>query len=489
MTTKLRVIYYHGGKVLDLAGSVLDVEISGDTATAYRSCSISLNNTRDGRSGYTAFKNGGEIRVSLGTREIFRGVIFASSISSSGAQSLTILDYNAYLTRNSDTVRFVGKTASQIVAEVCKNHGIKTGAIANTKHVIPRHIIRGKTLFEIIITSLTTTQKATGKRYRVRNVAGLLELVEVAAQVKRLVIENKRNIIDATYSESIEDVKTRVKLTGGDEDKPVTVVVSSGKAANYGIMQHYEHNSDAKTAKELKPLADALLKELSKSKQEFSVNVIGDIDIVSATTVIANEVMTGIRGAFYVSSDSHKFDASGLHTMSLTLSRELELPSIAYEEPSESTSKSSGGSGGSGDVGNVPVSTAGFSKPAAGRFTSGFAGARPNHKGIDIAAGGIVTIKASAAGKVSRSWKHATLGECVMIVHNIKGQTYETVYAHMRVGSRKVKVGDRVTQGQALGLMGNTGRSTGQHLHFEIHKPRWNGTQSNAVNPLNYVKL
>lgn len=474
----------------DLADCLLDVEISGDTATAYRSCSIALNNTRDGRGKVITFAQGGEIRVSLDKRELFRGVIFESSITSSGSQSLTVHDYNAYLTRNSDTVRFTGKTASQIVAEVCKNHGIKTGAIANTKYVIPRHIIRGKTLFEIIITALTTTQKVTGKRYRVRNVAGLLELVEVTAQVKRLVLENKRNIIDASYSESIEDVKTRVKLTGGDEDKPVTVVASSGKAANYGIMQHYEHNSDVKSAKALKSLADALLAELSKPKQEFSINALGDIDVISATTVIADEVMTGIRGTFYVSADSHKFEASGLHTMSLTITRELELPTIVYEEPTETKSGSGGGgSGGSGDVGNVPVTTAGFVKPATGKFTSGFKGARPNHMGIDIAAGGIVTIKASAAGKVSRSWKHATLGECVMIVHNIKGQTYETVYAHMRVGSRKVKVGDSVTQGQALGLMGNTGRSTGQHLHFEIHKPRWNGTQSNAVNPLNYVKI
>jgi len=324
----------------------------------------------------------------------------------------------------------------------------------------------------------------------VRNVNGLLELVEVTAQVKRLAIENNRNIIDASFSESIEDVKTRVKLTGGDEDKPVTVEVTSGKSANYGVMQHYEHNSDVTTAIALKPLADALLKELSKPKQEFSVNAIGDIDVVSATTVVVDELMTGILGAFYVSSDSHKFDAGGLHTMSLTLSRELELPTMDYEEPTAPAKETSGGGSGSGNVGNVPSSSGGFAKPASGRFTSGFkTPGRPKHMGIDIATGGTVTIKASAAGKVSRSWRHSTLGECVMIVHNIGGQTFETVYAHMRTGSRKVRVGDTVAQGQALGLMGSTGRSTGQHLHFEVHKPRWNGKQTNAVNPLNYVKM
>lgn len=485
MTTKLRVIYYSGGKMRDLEGYVKDVEISGDTAQAYRSCSLSLNNTKDGRKSAIPFKNGGEIRVHYGKVEFFRGILFENTVDSTGAQSLRAYDSNVYLTKSSDTVRFVGKTATQIIAALCAKYGIKTGALANTKHVIPRFIIRGKTLYEIAVTALTETQKATGKRYRFRNVAGNLELVEVMAQVKRLTVENKRNILDASFTESIEDVKTRVKLTGGDEDKPVTVEVSAPSAKEFGVMQHYEHNSDVKSAAKLKPLADRLLTELSKPKQEFSVNALGDIDIVSAMTVIADEAMTGIRGAFYVASDSHKFEASGLHTMSLTLSRELELPRIDYEDPTESKS----GSGGSGDVGSVAVSSAGFIKPAAGRLTSGFAGKRPNHKGIDIAAGGTVTIKAAADGKVSRSWKHATLGECVMIVHNIRGQTYETTYAHMRKDSRKVEVGDTVKQGQAIGLMGSTGRSTGQHLHFEVHKPRWNGTQSNAVNPLNYVKI
>ena len=44
-----------------------------------------------------------------------------------------------------------------------------------------------------------------------------------------------------------------------------------------------------------------------------------------------------------------------------------------------------------------------------------------------------------------------------MIVHTIDGVTWETVYAHMRSGSRTVNVGDYVTQGQTIGVMGNTG--------------------------------
>ena len=74
-----------------------------------------------------------------------------------------------------------------------------------------------------------------------------------------------------------------------------------------------------------------------------------------------------------------------------------------------------------------------------------------------------------------------------MIVNNIDGVKWETVYAHMRSGSRTVNVGDYVTQGQTIGVMGNTGDSSGQHLHFEMHKGGWDINKSNAVNPLDYL--
>ena len=114
-------------------------------------------------------------------------------------------------------------------------------------------------------------------------------------------------------------------------------------------------------------------------------------------------------------------------------------------------------------------------------------GSRPDHHGIDLAESGYHPIYAAASGRVSRSYISSSYGECIMIVHTIDGVTWETVYAHMRSGSRTVKEGDYVTQGQTIGVMGNTGDSSGQHLHFELHKGSWNINKSNAVNPLDYL--
>lgn len=119
-----------------------------------------------------------------------------------------------------------------------------------------------------------------------------------------------------------------------------------------------------------------------------------------------------------------------------------------------------------------------FAWPAVGGYISSHMGHRwgRQHEGIDIARPSNYTIKASDNGVVVKAERHSTLGNYVMIDHN---NGYKTVYGHMSKIS--VSVGQTVAQGTALGVMGSTGRSTGTHLHFEVHK---NGT---PVNPMAYL--
>lgn len=128
-----------------------------------------------------------------------------------------------------------------------------------------------------------------------------------------------------------------------------------------------------------------------------------------------------------------------------------------------------------------------LTKPAEGKISSLY-GKRwgEKHQGIDIAKSGRVKIIAAADGIVSDSYYSTSYGNVVFIKHNIGGQIFETVYAHMR--NRSVSVGQTVKQGDFLGYMGNTGESFGQHLHFEVHKNSWNYAKSNAQDPLKYLK-
>ncbi|MDQ0429317.1 murein DD-endopeptidase MepM/ murein hydrolase activator NlpD [Planomicrobium stackebrandtii] len=132
-----------------------------------------------------------------------------------------------------------------------------------------------------------------------------------------------------------------------------------------------------------------------------------------------------------------------------------------------------------------------FILPSTGRFTSGFGGrdigaGAESHLGMDIANSPGTPIVAAASGMVSHAGNMGGYGNVVILTHSINGQTHSTVYGHMN--SINVSVGQSVSQGQQVGGMGNTGRSTGTHLHFEIHVGPWNGARSNAVNPAPYVR-
>lgn len=132
------------------------------------------------------------------------------------------------------------------------------------------------------------------------------------------------------------------------------------------------------------------------------------------------------------------------------------------------------------------VSDGTFTAPTTGFITSGY-GVRSGgmHYGIDIGKGGRpydVGIVSVADGVVNRSYYSDSYGNTVFIIHNINGVQYETIYAHMV--NRYVSAGERVEKGQTIGIMGNTGRSFGAHLHFEIHLGNWTLNKQNSFNPL-----
>lgn len=118
-----------------------------------------------------------------------------------------------------------------------------------------------------------------------------------------------------------------------------------------------------------------------------------------------------------------------------------------------------------------------FSWPTEGELTSGF-GHRwgRNHDGIDLANDIGTPVRASRSGRISYSGWSSGYGRVVMIEHE---QGYTTVYGHL--SESFVAEGQYVKAGQSIAAMGNTGYSTGPHLHFEVRK---NGTPINPFSVL-----
>lgn len=116
--------------------------------------------------------------------------------------------------------------------------------------------------------------------------------------------------------------------------------------------------------------------------------------------------------------------------------------------------------------------SAGFSHPAPGsRKTQGIHGF--NAVDLAVPGGGSVPVRAAAAGEVIVSkpngW-NGGYGSYIVIRH--PGTGVQTLYAHLQAGSNLVGVGEWVTDGAQIGTMGNTGKSTGTHLHFEVRGAR-----------------
>lgn len=170
-----------------------------------------------------------------------------------------------------------------------------------------------------------------------------------------------------------------------------------------------------------------------------------------------------------IESDEFKIDMLPLHRQELAsrkilnyirdLKRDSQLEEIIQQDlivfMNESTQK----------LASIPsiIPSQGFITSRFGYRMSPFTGSKRLHKGLDIAAASGTKIVAPADGKVVFADRDGAYGLCVEIDH---GNGIKTRYAHMSKIS--AKIGSAIKRGDLVGLVGNTGRSTGAHLHYEI---------------------
>jgi LysM repeat protein len=120
-----------------------------------------------------------------------------------------------------------------------------------------------------------------------------------------------------------------------------------------------------------------------------------------------------------------------------------------------------------------------FIWPTIGTVTDTFGTRSGKHYGIDIAAPRGTTVVSVSDGVVIKSYYSNSYGNVIFIEHT---GGYETVYAHLH--KRFVNEGDVVYQGEEIGTVGNTGRSSGDHLHFEVHDGKWTMAKNNSIDPM-----
>ncbi|WP_214812837.1 NlpC/P60 family protein [Exiguobacterium sp. s181] len=341
---KVTLEYRPPGKttIYDITNMSTSVNWSGSTRSVSRTLSVGVVIARNADELALTPRVGGILKMSLNGGEYFRGVIRSVNATADGMATIEASDLNWYLTKNMGSFTFKNKTASQIIKEICLKYGIKVGRIADTKYVFNRRIWLKKPISEIMQSLIYETYIQSKRRFALENNKGLLELVAVEPQKIQTMAGRGTNLIGADSSTSIDDMSTSVLLTGGNDEyraakKGIQTVQTNENARKmYGLMTHAEHKENTNHIGTLQTQAKQLLRELSKPETSASVTIVGDISVRAGRVLWADDPITGLTGSFWVTADTHTFDANGNYTTQCTLSRTFEMEQVLYEEPDTS---------------------------------------------------------------------------------------------------------------------------------------------------------
>lgn len=292
-------------------------------------------------------------------------------------------------------------------------------------------------------------------------------------------------VIVETYvnEEALSDVKTATEMITKEHEKEKKYTVEKGDSPSVIAVENsmttselYALNPGLKENATRMQIGDEVVVKVPEP--ELFVTTVEDViytEIIDRDIVYVNNpedyigtntvIKAGSDGVIEVRATVEKLNGKIIH-------QQILETTVVLDPVTETQSRG---------VKALPVTTATgtFEMPMLSyRFTSGF-GTRWGrlHKGIDLAAPVGTAIKASDGGRVIKAGWDGGYGYCIEIDHG-KGLTSK--YAHC--SALYVSVGEEVSQYQTIAAVGNTGNSTGPHLHFEIRK--WN----TPVNPMTYLK-
>lgn len=315
----IQLMMVQSDKTVDLSDLVVGVEWSGSKSKAPRSISVKLLHTDRGNHEKAEVANGNGILLRLGEEELFRGIVFKADYGSDEL-SITAYDQLIYLTNNKDSYLFTSSKASAIMAKLCTDFSIPAGSIADTRHVLPYLVCDGETLYDMIMKALDATFKHTGERFALFSRKGKVELAPVKGSSQAWVIENGVNLIDYSFSQSIEGTATKVKLVAGEE-KQTIIATAENKSLQkqFGVLQRFEHVKEKLNRAQLQERANQILAKEGKEQMSFQLNnLLGIPEVITGTSVHVRIPELGIERVYAVEEDKHSFTGRK-HMMSLTL--------------------------------------------------------------------------------------------------------------------------------------------------------------------------
>ena len=311
------------GKTYDITYCVGTVTWSGSVEQAAREASITVLNAPNDPN-ITALKlniaAGDVIQLYDGKTNIFYGEIQTSTKTSEiGTITYNARDLMDHLLRIDDKQNFKKKTPEAIAKLLCKKYGITPGKIVSTKKAIKA--ILENNIYDMIMYAYTKAAKSTGKKY-MPYMDGKKFCVKVKGTiVSGYTLDEKANISQSNYEESIENMVDQVKIFN-DKGKQVGIVKNDSNIKRYGIYQAaYTKEKDINPPTAAKNLLVGITKKVTVTTTD------GDVKAVAGEGIKLKDGVTGLDGLFWISNDSHTWE-NGNHTMTL----ELEFKNVMDEQ-------------------------------------------------------------------------------------------------------------------------------------------------------------
>jgi murein DD-endopeptidase MepM/ murein hydrolase activator NlpD len=305
------------------------------------------------------------------------------------------------------------------------------------------------------------------------------EQARLAELTERLQVQTQRLVrLQREYARAIAVLEQRVRAAYINERPDVLSFVVSATSFSE-LVDNVEYLSrigkqDQRIAREVEAAKERAAAE-RRATAETRRLAAAAVAVISARTAEARDVRDRLAADRDTLAAAESLKQSALTDAHETREEYLhEVESLAAQSAALAAAIQSAQSG---STGSGAPSASGFIWPVNGVVVSGF-GMRWGrmHEGIDIAAGSGTPIWAAAAGTVIHAGWLGGYGNLVVVDH---GNGLATAYAH--ASAILVAVGQHVSQGETVSLVGSTGNSSGPHLHFEV---RVNGV---AVDPLLYL--
>ena len=255
--------------------------------------------------------------------ELFRGIIMSQTQTQNKRLKFTAYDNGIYLSNNKDTFTYENKTADAIFRDVCTRFGMPMGDVASCTYTIPELTKSKTTAFDAICDALSLDYDATGIRHYVSSNKGKISLTTRRLNVLQWVIEVGQNLITYSYTKSIEDVKTRVKMVS-KEGTTLAEASNSDLESKIGVMQDIQVPDESLTTAQINDLINSVLAEESTPERTMDVKSIGIPEVISGIGVYIIIPELNVKRTFYVDEDTHTFEGNS-HTMSLKLTYATDI--------------------------------------------------------------------------------------------------------------------------------------------------------------------